>query len=93
MFYLDTGAGGILPQVRKVAAQWQQKFVEKKVKSPLGTILLFEDVITKIRQLLEDATRLQKAKEWGWIQDGHNGLDPLSSRSPVLVQPSKTAMC
>ena len=80
MFYLDTGAGGILPQVRKVATQWQAKFEEKQVRSPLGTILLlsiFEEVLTKIGLLLEDTARLQKAKDWGWIQDGLNGPDPL----------------
>ncbi|CAE7411829.1 unnamed protein product [Symbiodinium sp. CCMP2592] len=77
--YMDTGSTDILPQVRQTALSWQKKREENAVTSPLRVILLMSIIKAasdRISALLQDEPRLAKAKEHGWLSDGHQALDP-----------------
>ena len=77
--YLDTGATGIVPQVRRVAEAWSTQFEAGTVRTSLKVILLLsilEEAGQRITSILQEEEKLAKAKEWQWLQDGHTALDP-----------------
>ncbi|CAE7254612.1 unnamed protein product, partial [Symbiodinium microadriaticum] len=77
--YLDTGASGIVPQVRKVAEAWATQYEAGTVRTPLKVILLlsiFEEAGQRITSILQEEEKLAKAKEWQWLQEGSTALDP-----------------
>ena len=84
MMFMDTPTAnpelGVIPGLRKVAAEWSAKFQEKAVTSPLRIILmmaLIREMMTRLENFMKDPVKCARAEEIGWMSQGHNALEPV----------------